>query len=273
MTIASAGLLLFLVMDPLGNIPFFLTALKRVDAARQRTVVVRELLIALGVLVCFLFAGRYVLELLHISEPALTAAGGVILLLIAVRMIFPSPEKTMQEEFGEEPFIVPLAIPYVAGPSALSTELLLTSREPNRWPEWLIATCAAWLVCSVILYFASGFRHLLGQRGLVAVERLMGMVLVTIAVQMLMTGIGQFVSLLPNPENKEAAATVGGGCQFPERRHAATRSQRSGHPRGATAPRCLCQHTLLFWTGNLFGTKRCCPGGNGPKRGPNRCGP
>jgi multiple antibiotic resistance protein len=197
MTAVSAALLLFLVMDPLGNIPFFLSALTRVEASRQNRVVVRELLIALAVLVGFLFAGRYVLQLLHISEPALTTAGGVILFLIAVRMIFPSPERTMQEDVGEEPFIVPLAIPYVAGPSALSAELLLTSQEPDRWPEWLAATVTAWLVTSVILFFASGCRHLLGHRGLVAIERLMGMVLVTVAIQMLMTGISEFVSRLP----------------------------------------------------------------------------
>src|SRR5258707_9057724 len=101
MTVASAALLLFLVMDPLGNIPFFLSALSHVDAARRRRVVVRELLIALGVLTAFMFAGRHVLDLLQISEPALTAAGGVILFLIAVRMIFPSPERGMEEEVGE----------------------------------------------------------------------------------------------------------------------------------------------------------------------------
>jgi multiple antibiotic resistance protein len=193
MTLASAALLLFLVMDPLGNIPFFLSALKRVDASRQQWVVLRELLIALMALVFFLFAGQHFLRLLGVSEPALRTAGGVILFLIAVRMIFPSPERTMQEELVGEPFIVPLAIPYVAGPSALSTELLLMSQEPDKWREWLLATLIAWLVCSIILYFASGLRHLLGQRGLIAVERLMGMVLVTIAIQMLMTGIGQFI--------------------------------------------------------------------------------
>jgi multiple antibiotic resistance protein len=200
MTVTSAALLLFLVMDPLGNVPFFLSALRRVDPSRQRWVVIRELLIALVVLVFFLFAGRFLLDVLGISEPALTTAGGVILFLIAIRMIFPSSERTMQEEVGEEPFIVPLAIPYVAGPSALSTELLLMNQEPTRWPEWLLATVAAWLVSSVIIFFASGLRHVLGQRGLIAVERLMGMVLVTVAIQMLMTGISHFVAKLPAPE-------------------------------------------------------------------------
>jgi MarC family membrane protein len=188
-TVVSAAVLLFLVMDPLGNIPFFLTALKHVEPARQRRVVVRELLIALGVLVFFLFAGQYVLRVLHISEPALTIAGGVILLLIAVRMIFPSAERPLQEDVEGEPFIVPLAIPYVAGPSALATELLLMSREPQRWPEWLLALLLAWFASSVIIFSASGLRHYLGPKGLIAMERLMGMVLITVAIQMLLTGV------------------------------------------------------------------------------------
>jgi multiple antibiotic resistance protein len=189
MTLISAAVLLFLVMDPLGNVPFFLTALKDVDPARQRHVVVRELLIALAVLVFFLFAGRYILLLLQISEPALTLAGGVILLLIAVRMIFPSGDRPLHEHVDGEPFIVPLAIPYVAGPSALATELLLTSREPGRWPEWLLALFSAWAISSVIIYFASGLRHVLGAKGLLAIERLMGMVLITVGIQMLLTGV------------------------------------------------------------------------------------
>jgi MarC family membrane protein len=189
MDIVSAAVLLFLVMDPLGNVPFFLTALKDVDPARQKRVVVRELLIALAVLVIFLFAGRFILRLLQVSEPALTLAGGVILLLIALRMIFPSAERPLHEDVQGEPFIVPLAIPYVAGPSALATELLMMSREPGRWPEWLLALVLAWLVTSVILFSASGLRRYLGQRGLIALERLMGMVLITVAIQMLLTGI------------------------------------------------------------------------------------
>ncbi|HKJ31583.1 MAG TPA: MarC family protein [Balneolales bacterium] len=193
MTILSAFLLLFLVMDPLGNIGFFLAALKHVDPKRQKKVVVRELSIALSVLVVFLFAGRYILTMLRISNPALTTAGGIILLLIAIKMIFPSKGGSMQEDIGAEPFIVPLAIPYVAGPSALATELLLMSQEPHRWAEWLLALVAAWLASSIILFFASGLRRFLGSRGLIAIERLMGMVLITVSVQMLMTGIIKFL--------------------------------------------------------------------------------
>lgn len=194
MTIISTALLLFLVMDPLGNVPLFFSALKHVDSARQNAVVLRELLIALVVLVLFLFLGQYLLQVLHISDPALTVAGGIILFLIALRMIFPTPEKNLHEEVNSEPFIVPLAIPYVAGPSVLATELLLMSSEPHRWAEWLLAVLLAWLASSIILFFASKLRRYLGQNGLVAMERLMGMVLITLAVQMVMTGIEKFGS-------------------------------------------------------------------------------
>jgi multiple antibiotic resistance protein len=191
MTILSAAVLLFLVLDPLGNVPFFLAALAHVDPDRRRLVVIRELLIALGVLVAFLFLGQGLLATLGISEPPQSLAGGVILFLIAIRMIFPSHEKSMQEDIGGEPFVVPLAIPYVAGPSALATELLLMSKEPNRWPEWLLAVFGAWLAASVIIYGASGLRRFLGPKGLIAVERLMGMVLVAVSIEMILKGAKQ----------------------------------------------------------------------------------
>jgi MarC family membrane protein len=188
MTITSAALLLFLVLDPLGNVPFFLAALAHVDPSRRRLVVVRELLIALGVLVFFLFLGQGLLAMLGISEPALSLAGGVILFLIAIRMIFPTPEKSMQEDVMGEPFVVPLAIPYVAGPSALATELLMMSKEPDRWLEWLAALLIAWLAAATIIFCASGLRKFMGPKGLIAMERLMGMVLVAVSIQMLLTG-------------------------------------------------------------------------------------
>ncbi|HEX6179100.1 MAG TPA: MarC family protein [Thermoanaerobaculia bacterium] len=193
MTIASAAVLLFLVMDPLGNIPLFLAALRDVDPSRRRFVILREACVALLVLVVFLFAGRVILDLLNISEPALTAAGGVILLLIALRMIFPTADRSLREETHGEPFIVPLAIPYIAGASALATELLLMSREPERWLDWLIALALAWTTTTVILYFASGMSRFLHQNGLIAIERLMGMVLVTVAMEMLMAGFRIYV--------------------------------------------------------------------------------
>lgn len=193
MTTLSAALLLFLVIDPLGNIPMFMTTLKKVEASRQRKVVVRELLIALVILVGFLFLGQYLLQLLHLSETALTTAGGIILLIIAIKMIFPSHNSSLQQDVEGEPFIVPLAIPYVAGPSAMATALLMMSREPERWFDWLIAVFIAWLASAVIIYFSSYFARFLGEKGLIAIERLMGMLLITVAVQMLLTGIAEFV--------------------------------------------------------------------------------
>ncbi len=193
-SIVSAAILLFLVIDPLGNIPFFLAALRGVESNRLTRVIVRELLIAYGVMVAFLFAGRPLLDVLGISDPALTIAGGVILFLIALRMVFPPAERSAHEDVAGEPFIVPLAIPYVAGPSVLATELLLMSREPTRWGSWLIALTIAWAATLIILMAASKLRSYLGQRGMIAIERLMGMLLVAIATQMFLSGIERFVS-------------------------------------------------------------------------------
>lgn len=191
MTLLSAAVLMFFVMDPLGNVPFFLSALRTVPPARQRIVIARELVIALAVLVFFLFLGQYILDVLHISATALRISGGVVLLLIAMRMIFPTPKASLEEEVTGEPFIVPLAVPYTAGPSALATELLLVSREPGRWPVWLGAVLLAWLATAMILFCATSVSRYLGERGLIAIERLMGMLLITVAVQMLMDGLSQ----------------------------------------------------------------------------------
>lgn len=194
MTLLSAAVLMFFVMDPLGNVPFFLAALRHVEPARQRRVIARELVIALVVLVFFLFLGQYILEVLHVSATALRISGGVVLLLIAMRMIFPTPATSLREDIEGEPFIVPLAVPYTAGPSALATELLLISGEPDRWAVWLGAVLLAWFATAAILFFATGLRRYLGERGLIAIERLMGMLLVTVAVQMLMDGLSQTIA-------------------------------------------------------------------------------
>lgn len=189
MTLASAAVLLFLVMDPLGNILLFVAALQGVAPERRVRVVVRELVIAYLILVAFLFVGQPLLGLLQITGPALTIAGALVLFLIALRMVFPTAERNLSENIGGEPFIVPLAIPYVAGPSAMATVLLLVSREPSRWPAWLGALTAAWILSAVILMLGGRLSRLLGQKGLVALERLMGLLLVAVAVQMFLEGL------------------------------------------------------------------------------------
>jgi multiple antibiotic resistance protein len=191
MTLTSAAVVLFLVLDPLGNVPFFLAALRNVRPERQTKVICRELLIALGVMVVFLFLGQYILNVLHVTQPALTAAGGVVLFLIAIRMVFPSVDTPLMESVSGEPLIVPLAIPYVAGPSVLATELIFMSRNPEQWATWLAALLIAWAAAGIILIFSPAVRRLLGHRVLEASERLMGMVLIVIAIQMLLTGVGE----------------------------------------------------------------------------------
>jgi len=192
LTLASAIVLLFLVIDPFGNVPFFVAALKDVDPSRRNRVIIRELLIAYAVMVAFLFFGQPLLRVLGISGPALTIAGGMILFLIALRMVFPIRGRTTQEDIEGEPFIVPLAIPYVAGPSVLAVELLLMSEEPGRWPVWLIAVSVAWAATSVVVLFGNAVTERLGSRGLIAIERLMGMILVAIAIQMFLTGLDTY---------------------------------------------------------------------------------
>src|SRR5678815_5447387 len=144
MTIASAALLLFLILDPLGNIPVFLGLLRSLPPQRQRLVVMRELLIALGVLMVFLWGGRYALELMHLRQESVSIAGGIVLFLIGLRMIFPRPEGLMGDLPGGEPFIVPMAIPLVAGPSGMAAVMLMGSNEPGRLADWSLALMLAW---------------------------------------------------------------------------------------------------------------------------------
>ena len=185
----STALLLFLILDPLGNIPVFLSILKPLTPARRRIVLMREMLIALGVLFAFLWGGIYVLELMHLRQESVSIAGGIVLFLIGLKMIFPSPEGMFGETPDGEPFIVPLAIPLVAGPSGMASVMLLGSQEPDRMADWSLALFLAWLATAVILFSATRLYKVLGQAFLVAVERLMGMLLVAISVQMLMDGI------------------------------------------------------------------------------------
>ena len=189
MSLISAVVLLFLVMGPLGNVPLFLSALRGVDPSRHRQIILRDMLIALAIMVGFLFVGQVLLDVLGVDAPALTTAGGVILLIIALRLIFPTNDRNRVEQVHEEPFVVPLAIPYTAGPSVLSTELLLMSQDPSRWHVWLAAIILAWLASAAILLTSSSLQRWLGDRGLTAIERLMGMVLIILAVDMLIDGI------------------------------------------------------------------------------------
>lgn len=190
----SAAVMLFFVMDPLGNIPPFLTALNRLEPSRRRHVLVRELLVALVVLLAFLYAGNYFLDFLHIRQEAIAVSGGIILFLIALSMVFPKEGGMLGPATGEEPFIVPLAIPLVAGPSAMATLLLLVKSDPARLVDWTVALIAAWCASSAILLASTYLYRILRPRGLVAMERLIGMVLVVVSVQMFLDGLTQYLN-------------------------------------------------------------------------------
>ena len=189
----SAVVILLLVMDPIGNIPLFVSLLRPVEAARRTRVILRECAIAFAVLLVFVFFGAAILGVLGLSDPSLTIAGGVILFLIALRMIFRRPEGIFGDAVGSEPFIVPLAIPSIAGPAAIATVMLLASRAPQRLLEWCLAVSVAMLATAALLVSAGRLAKLAGEQGLLAFERLMGLILTAIAVEMLLRGIETFV--------------------------------------------------------------------------------
>jgi multiple antibiotic resistance protein len=195
MSTLSAGILLFLIMDPLGNIPLFLSLLKNVAPERRRLVLIRELIIALIVLFIFLFSGKYLLSALQLKAESVSIAGGIVLFLIGIRMIFPSRDGVFGGDVDAEPFIVPMAIPAVAGPSTMAAVMLLANGNPGRTVDWSIALFLAWLATSILLVSSTYLYRWLGHSVLVALERLMGMLLVALSVQMFLDGIVAYVKL------------------------------------------------------------------------------
>ena len=189
----SAFVLLFLVLDPLGNLPVVASLLKQVDSARRARVVLRECFIAYLMLLAFMFGGRQFLDVMHLSEISMSIAGGVILFMIAIRMVFKPDENVFGESLDHEPFIVPLAIPLIAGPSALATVMLMVSREPAKLGIWIGAMTAAMIVSAILLVMGEKIERWLGKRAMEAIERLMGLILTAIAVEMLLGGIKQFL--------------------------------------------------------------------------------
>ncbi len=196
MSTMSAGILLFLIMDPLGNIPLFLSLLKGVAPERRQLVLVRELLIALVVLFAFLFGGKYLLSALQLKQESVSIAGGIVLFLIGIRMIFPPKDGIFGGgDTASEPFIVPMAIPGVAGPSTMAAVMLLANSNPGRTVDWSIALFLAWLATAILLVSSTYLYRWLGHSVLIALERLMGMLLVALSVQMFLDGMVAYVKL------------------------------------------------------------------------------
>ncbi len=191
MTVFSAIFLLFLIMDPIGNVPLFLSTLKNIPIERRRKIIVRELLIALLVLLFFMFTGKYILQLLQIAQSSLGIAGGIMLFIIAIKMIFPGRRNLFDHSDNMEPLVVPLAVPLLAGPSAIAAVILLMAQEPSRWLEWMVALVVAWLVAGIILVSSETLGRRLGVRALLAIERLMGILLMLVSVDMILDGVKQ----------------------------------------------------------------------------------
>lgn len=191
----SAAVTLFLIMDPLGNLPVLLSLLRDETPRRRFLITLRELLFAYGVLVFFLFSGQAFLNLFDLKQESMSIAAGIVLFLIAIRMIFPPSKGGIM---GDTPpgavFFVPLAVPLIAGPSTLATLVLMVRQDPERIGVWFLAMTIAWLATAAIMLMGNVFYRVLRERGLIALERLMGMLLVVIAVQMLLDGVADFMA-------------------------------------------------------------------------------
>jgi len=192
MTTTSAILLLLVIMDPLGNVANFIAGLRPVPPEQRVRVIARELVFALAILVFFLFCGRWLLGLLHLKDEALFISGGIVLFLIAIKMIFPSAVREGDEPMPE-PFIVPLATPLIAGPSVIATLLVLVSSQPEAMDKWFLALFVAWGITAAVLLCAPAISRILKEKGATAVERLMGMLLVMISVQMFLNGLERYL--------------------------------------------------------------------------------
>lgn len=195
MNLYSATITLFLVMNPLGNIPIFISTLKNIPQKRRMRIIVREACFAFLILSAFLFSGEYILEGLQITASVLSIAGGIVLFVIAIRLIFPQEKERKPETTEEEPFLVPLAIPLFAGPATMATIMLLGEQQHGSIWYTFIALIIAWAVASTLLLSSSSLSRFLGKRGLIAIERLMGMILITISIQMFLSGIETYFHL------------------------------------------------------------------------------
>ena len=183
---------IFLLMDGVGNIPVFLSILRKYNSSEQRRIIIREMIIAFLILSLFFFCGKTILGLMNISVAAVQVSGGVILFIMALKMIYPSDENIRPED-DTDPFIVPLAVPLMAGPSSIAMVMIIAQHNSiGMWLSWLsiILACIATLLTLLIAPF---LKRILGRRGMRAIERLMGMILTIISTQMIITGVLQTI--------------------------------------------------------------------------------
>ncbi|MGA8164162.1 MAG: MarC family protein [Waddliaceae bacterium] len=192
MTLFTISLVLFLIMDPIGNVSPYLSLVKELTPKRQRYILAREMLIALVTMLIFLFLGEVIFDLLHLSETTVRLSSGVILFIIALQILFPHLSSIREQLPKGEPFIIPLAIPLIAGPSLLATIMLYAHMEQTQ-SMMLLAIACAWIAAALILFSSVFLDRILGKKGLMACEKLMGMVLILLAMQRFLDGIEQFM--------------------------------------------------------------------------------
>lgn len=188
MSLINLAIILFLIMDPIGNISSFLNMVQGIPPARQRVIIIREMLIALVAMVAFNYLGEFIFHILSISETTLRLTSGAILFLVAIKILFPTTDSLRANLPSGEPFVTPLAIPLIAGPSLLATVMLFAHLEPSQ-SVMLGSIIIAWIAALAVLFFAAPLQRILGNNGLMACERLMGLILVMLAIQRFLEGI------------------------------------------------------------------------------------
>ena len=194
-SVISTAIVLTFILDPFGNVPLLLTILKDIDKKRHRRIIIREMLFGLIILLFFLFAGKSFLNLFHLDTTSVAIAGGVIFLIIALKLIFPPADGSSIFATTGEPFIVPIAMPMVAGPSALATIMVMANKQEGNLTYLFLSLLIAWGITSIILFSSPLFFKILRKRGLLALEKLMGMLLLIMAVQMLLDGLSGYIKV------------------------------------------------------------------------------
>ncbi|WWO96981.1 MAG: YhgN family NAAT transporter [Candidatus Dasytiphilus stammeri] len=193
--IISLTLLLFIVMDPLGNLPIFMLILQPLEKKRRHLIILREMIIALVIMLLFFLTGEKILQFLNLRTEIVSISGGIVLFLISLKMIFPSKESSANSSSPvEEPFIVPLALPLVAGPTLLATLILLSHKYQHRMILIISSLLIAWIMTLSILMSLGLVLRILGKKGMNALERLMGLILIMLASQMILDGIRIYIS-------------------------------------------------------------------------------
>lgn len=193
MSLFSIALTFFLVTNPIGNTPAIVALVKDFDFERQKKILFRESIFALLIAIFFQFFGEVFLGMLNVKDYAVTISGGILLLLTSIRMIFPSdktPGKVQQKK--QDPFIVPIATPLLSGPGLLTIIMLYARQEPSEL-KILFAILIAWVGVIAVLAAAPYLQKLIGKKGLMALEQLMGMILALISTEMIVNGSRLFI--------------------------------------------------------------------------------